>query len=71
MKITSLDINNFRCIKSAKFYFHNRLNIFVGENGAGKSTVLDCLAILLSRFTWRIISARSSGRVFIDADILH
>ena len=43
MKITSLDINNFRCIKSAKFDFHNRLNVFIGENGAGKSTVLNCL----------------------------
>ena len=44
MKITSLDINNFRCIKSAKFDFHNRLNVFIGENGAGKSTVLNCFA---------------------------
>ena len=66
MKITSLDINNFRCIKSAKFDFHNRLNVFIGENGACKSTVLNCFAILLSRLTWRIISKSSNGRVFTE-----
>lgn len=71
MKITNLDIQNFRGIKSAKFKFHNRLNVFIGENGAGKSTVLDCLAILLSRLTWRIISQSSSGRFFTEEDVHH
>lgn len=71
MKITSLDIENFRGIKKAHFDFHDRLNVFIGENGAGKSTVLNCLAILLSRFTWRIISQNSSGRFFTEDDISH
>ena len=38
----------------------------IGENGAGKSTVLNCFAILLSRLTWRIISKSSNGRVFTE-----
>lgn len=69
MKITGLEIQNFRGIKSAQFTFHNRLNVFIGENGAGKSAVLDCLAILLSRLTWRIISKSSSGRFFTEDDV--
>lgn len=69
MKIISLDIQNFRGIQSARFAFHDRLNVFIGENGAGKSTVLNCLAILLSRLTWRIISQSSSGRFFTEEDV--
>lgn len=69
MKITNLSIQNFRGIETAEFEFHNRLNVFIGENGAGKSTVLNCLAILLSRLTWRIISKSSSGRFFTEEDV--
>lgn len=69
MKIISLDIQNFRGIQSARFAFHDKLNVFIGENGAGKSTVLNCLAILLSRLTWRIISQSSSGRFFTEEDV--
>lgn len=58
MKITSLTIKNFRGIKDAKFAFHKKLNVFIGENGVGKSAVLDCIAILLSKFTYRLISQK-------------
>lgn len=71
MKIVSLDIHNFRGIEAANFTFHDRLNIFIGENGSGKSTVLNCLAILLSRLTWRVISRKSNGRLFTEDDVHH
>lgn len=71
MNIHGLEIHNFRAIKYANFKFHPRMNIFIGENGTGKSSILDCLAILLSRLTWRIISKGSSGRFFTEGDIHH
>ncbi len=71
MKITSLTIKNFRGIKDAKFAFHKKLNVFIGENGVGKSAVLDCIAILLSKFTYRLISQKNNGRPFLESDISH
>ena len=71
MKITSLEIENFRGIRQASFTFHRRLNVFIGENGAGKTTILNCLAILLSKLTAPVAAPTSSGRVFSREDISH
>lgn len=38
--LKSLDINNFTLFKACKLRFSNRLNIFIGENGTGKSHLL-------------------------------
>ncbi len=70
MKINRLNINNFRCIHELDIDFHEQMNIFVGVNGAGKSSILDCLAVLLSRFIGRIKSYRETGRFFTKNDIL-
>ena len=69
MKIKSLTIANFRGIPELKLTFNDRVNVLVGVNGAGKSSILDCAAILLSRFIWRIRSSAGTGRMFTEADI--
>lgn len=46
MKIKSLHLKNFRLFDDLKIEFDEQLNVFVGENGAGKSTVLE----VISRF---------------------
>ncbi len=43
--------------------------MFIGINGVGKSTILECLAILLSWLTKRIQNPNSSGRFFNEDDI--
>ncbi len=48
MKVNSLQINAFRGIKQLELAFSPRTTVFVGINGVGKTTILDCLAILLS-----------------------
>jgi predicted ATP-binding protein involved in virulence len=45
------------------------LNIFAGVNGAGKSTVLDGIAIMLSWAVSRIKSSGASGRPIPEVDI--
>lgn len=45
MRIDHLEIRNFRRFIDAKFDFHPRFNLLVGENGAGKSSLLDALAV--------------------------
>lgn len=69
MQIHRLTLEQFRGAKSLHFVLDARLNVFVGMNGAGKSTVLDAAAILLSWVTNRIRYAGSSGRPIKELDI--
>lgn len=69
MIITKLELNHFRGAQSLSLDFHERLNVFVGVNGAGKSSVLDAAAILLSWMVNRIKHASASGRPISESDI--
>jgi len=46
MRVKSLNINNLRNIASTKIDLDPCLNCFIGDNGAGKTTVLEALAVL-------------------------
>jgi DNA replication and repair protein RecF len=46
MRVKSLSINNLRNIESAQIDFDPCLNCFIGDNGAGKTSVLEALAVL-------------------------
>ncbi|ELS02840.1 putative ATP-binding protein involved in virulence [Xenococcus sp. PCC 7305] len=70
MKVKQLKINSFRGISELTLDFDlNEPTVFVGINGAGKSSILDCLAILLSWFTARVQNPQGSGSYFSDSDI--
>ena len=47
MFLKELTIKNFRLIKETTFKFSPGINILIGENNAGKSTILDVLRICL------------------------
>ncbi len=47
MQLKSMEVKNFRCLKEVTIPFHD-LTVLIGENDAGKSTVLDLLDIILS-----------------------
>ena len=36
-------LRNFRRYEDAKFNFHERFTVLIGNNGAGKTTVLDAI----------------------------
>ena len=69
MKITKLSLSNYRGVQSLSLDFHERLNVFFGVNGAGKSTVLDAAAIMLSWVVSRIQRSGTSGRPILESDI--
>lgn len=69
MHLTHLELKNFRGASSFALDFDPRLNVLVGMNGAGKSSVLDAVAIMLSWITNRIKSPRGSGRPIVETDI--
>lgn len=46
MRVKSLSINNLRNISSTQIDFDSCLNCFIGDNGAGKTTILEALSVL-------------------------
>jgi predicted ATP-binding protein involved in virulence len=70
MKITRLNLTNYRGVHSLSLDFQERLNVFFGVNGAGKSTIIDAVAIMLSWAVSRIrYSGASSGRPIQETDV--
>lgn len=63
IKLTGLDLTNFRGFQSVKISFDERLTVFIGENGSGKTSILEAVAKSLQLFTLRI------ARPFTDIDI--
>lgn len=47
MILQSVTVENFRCFESLKIGFESDVNVIVGVNGAGKTALLDAIAIAL------------------------
>jgi predicted ATP-dependent endonuclease of OLD family len=48
-KISRLTLSNFTCFSQADFEFSAGINVFIGENGTGKTHILKCLFALLKK----------------------
>lgn len=44
MFLKEIHLINFKCFADAEFHFPNRLTVFIGDNGSGKSAVMDGVA---------------------------
>lgn len=62
MWIEQVEIENFRAISHMELDFSNRTTAIMGNNGVGKTSILDAIAILLSQATSRITSQASKAR---------
>ena len=69
MKIKHVIIENFRAIKKLDFDCSEKVNVFIGDNGAGKSTVLEALLVLCSWLNAKLTSQKSRGRSLGKEDI--
>ena len=49
MQLKRLELNSFRIFEQATFDFQPGMNLIVGINGVGKSSVLDALRMLLAK----------------------
>ncbi len=69
MRINHLEVINLRAFERAGFDFQRGMNLLVGENGAGKTIVLDALRACLSQILPRITASRSRPFPFGEEDI--
>lgn len=50
MKLKKVRITNYRCFKEAEIDFDEHTTLIVGKNGAGKTAILDAVAVAVSTF---------------------
>ena len=50
MYLSQLSIKNFRSIKDLTIDFEKDLNVFVGKNNTGKSSIIDAIRLALSTY---------------------
>lgn len=61
-----LTLHNFRRYGSAQFQFHPQFTVLIGNNGAGKTTVLDALAMMLNTYFQGAKLATGGGTIRPD-----
>jgi predicted ATP-binding protein involved in virulence len=57
MHLKNITLTNYRCFEKLEIDLHPRLTVFVGDNGAGKTAVLDGIALALSPVLRHLSSA--------------
>ena len=61
MKINSIEIHNFRNYENLKINFNDNINIFIGNNGEGKTNILESIYVL---------AITKSHRSYIDKNLI-
>jgi recombinational DNA repair ATPase RecF len=69
MELKRLTLTQFRAFEQAEFVFTPGMNLIAGINGAGKSTVLDVLRVLLSQTLPEFTASKSKPDFFTADDI--
>lgn len=71
MKIRQLELENFRCFEQKTFEFSDQFNVFIGDNGTGKTTTLNALSTGLSILFKFIPGSRARNYEIDQDDIRH
>lgn len=71
MRIDHIEIQNFRGIESISLDLDPQLNVFIGDNGSGKTALLEALTIAAGSFFIGMQSATSKGFRYNDMRLLH
>ena len=67
MKLERIHLRNFRCFDELVVEFDPKLTVIVAENGAGKTAILDAIAIGFGRYLTKLPGV--TGRTTKDTDI--
>jgi predicted ATP-binding protein involved in virulence len=60
MRIDKLEIENFKLFAQQEFTFHPNFNLVIGENGAGKTSLLKALAVALGAWAHAYIKSKNN-----------
>lgn len=58
MILRELTVTNYRSFQDESFNFSERVTVIAGVNGRGKSSILDGVALLLSRLLPQVTPAK-------------
>lgn len=61
MRLNKISISNFRCFEKLELELHPQMNVIIGNNGVGKSSVLDAISIGIGSMLLGIDSVASPG----------
>lgn len=50
VRIQELSLFNYRRFENKKFTLNSRMNVFVGKNGSGKTSVLEAVNVMLGAY---------------------
>ncbi|WP_338846612.1 AAA family ATPase [Massilia sp. W12] len=69
MKINSIRIENFQLFSAAEFDFDPHVNLVVGANGSGKTSLLRALAVALGGWAHAYIDDERNHRQILDSEV--
>ena len=69
LTLDQLSLQSFRRYQSLQIKFDHNLTIIVGENGTGKTSIVESIAKLLSWIASRAIKSNNSGSHITESDI--
>lgn len=67
LQLNRLELKNFRCFEHLAIDFHPQLTVLVAENGAGKTSILDAIAVAFGPFVGAFDDGVGPG--FLPSDI--
>ncbi len=68
MKISSLELENFRGISKETFIFDGKCTVFFGVNGVGKSSILRSINLIFSSIINKIVAHRFKQGINIEVN---
>jgi len=60
MKINKLELMDFRCFERYELTLGDRLTLLIGDNGSGKTAILDAIAISMGNFLFEISKVKAN-----------
>ena len=66
MKINKLELLDFRCFKDYELTLSDRFTLLIGDNGSGKTAILDALAISIGHLLLEITGIKANDKYRIS-----